>query len=226
MLGFLFKNRFELFISTQLLILFGSLFFPVEFFENRMLPTLFLLNIIAGVILLSEKKLLSRLLLILFAISVIAFGVTISSKKNEMGGAALVRLVAFFVFHLIVAYHIILQVWKARKVNKKVIIGLMSGYISLGFLAFFLFITIEILQPGSFKGDLLSAASIEMRGDALMYHAFITLLTIGYGDISPATSLAQKAAMLVALAGQFYMVIITAIVVGKFLIQSNWGKQA
>ena len=54
-----------------------------------------------------------------------------------------------------------------------------------------------------------------------MYFAYITLMTIGYGDILPITDLAQKASMFIGLIGQFYLVILTAIVVGKYINQSS-----
>jgi hypothetical protein len=42
-------------------------------------------------------------------------------------------------------------------------------------------------------------------------------MTIGYGDIVPVKPLAQKAAVLIGLLGQFYLVILTAVVVGKYI---------
>jgi hypothetical protein len=42
-------------------------------------------------------------------------------------------------------------------------------------------------------------------------------MTIGYGDIIPITVIAQKATMFIALMGQFYMVIVTAVVVEKYM---------
>ena len=53
-----------------------------------------------------------------------------------------------------------------------------------------------------------------------MYYSYITLLTIGYGDILPVSALAHKAAILIGLMGQIYLVVITAIVVGKYINQS------
>jgi voltage-gated potassium channel len=41
------------------------------------------------------------------------------------------------------------------------------------------------------------------------------------GEILPVSNLAQKGAILVALVGQFYLVILTAIVVGKYINQNN-----
>ena len=61
--------------------------------------------------------------------------------------------------------------------------------------------------------------------EQLMYFSYITLMTIGYGDILPVTPIAHKAAMFIGLIGQFYLVILTAIVVGKFINQSAQTKE-
>lgn len=220
MYSLLFKNRFELFLISQLCILFGSLLFPIDFFERVLLPLLFLTNIIAGIILISRNKKLMWFFIILLGISSVAIGSSMLLQTND-DSPVLVRLVVFFVFQIFVTYQIIMQIWNAKSVNKKVIIGLMSGYISLGFLAFLLFLMIEILQPGSFKGDLLNTTSFDMKADSLMYYAYITLLTIGYGEIVPVTQVAQKAAVLTGLVGQFYLVIITAVVVEKYISHNS-----
>ena len=211
--------RFELFLATQLFILFGSLFVPHDFHEHILLPILFLLNIASGVLLISKRKKLAWFLISLFVASVLIFGSSMISRSGE--GQILMRLSIYFLFHIIVTWNIIQQVWKAKKVGKNVIIGLISGYISLGFLAFFLFMSIELVDPGSFQGPLLSQDDFDIRADGIMYYAYITLLTIGYGEIVPVTQVAQKAAILVGLAGQFYLVILTAVVVGKFINQTQ-----
>lgn len=211
-----YKHRFETFLITQLAVLFGSLFFPDDFFEYTLLPMLFLTNIMAGVLVISKNKKLTWFLSTLFLVALIIFGNDMINRvENEY---MLIRLTIYFVFHIIVTLNIILQVWKAKKVTKNVIVGLMSGYISLGLLGFFLFMTIEIANPNAFTGVLFeSSDNIKLRSDGLLYYAFITLLTIGYGEIVPAIPIAQKAAILVGLMGQFYMVIITAVVVEKYI---------
>lgn len=218
----LYKHRFEIFFATQLFILFGSLLFPSEFFENVLTPILFLVNTIAGIFLVSKKKKLMWFLIILFGISLVVFGSSMMSREAEFEENFLIRLSVYFVFYIIVTHQIILQIWKAKRVNNLVVIGLMCGYISLGFIAFFLFTTIELLEPNSFKGIMIEANKVALGLDAIMYYSYITLMTIGYGDIVPVTPLAQKATIITGLMGQFYLVIVTAIVVGKY-IQHN-GK--
>ncbi|MGH1383452.1 ion channel [Kordia sp.] len=215
-IAYLYKHRFELFLVTQFLILFGSLFFPDSFFQLILLPALFILNIASGILLVSKKKKIMWFLIILFIVAMIAFGnsLLIKVERNEF---ILMRLSVYFIFYIIVTVHIIQQVWREKEVDRMVIIGLMSGYISLGFLAFFMLLSIELITPNSFTGILLDTQSLEIRADSIMYYAYITLLTIGYGDIIPTTPIAQKAVVLIGLIGQFYIVIITSVVVAKYV---------
>lgn len=219
----LYKHRYEIFFTTQLFILFGSLLFPSAFFENILTPILFLVNTIAGVLLISKKKKLMWFLILLFAVSLTVFGSSMMNREAEFQDNFLIRLSVYFIFYIIVTHQIIMQIWKAKRVNNTVVIGLMCGYLSLGFIAFFLFTTIELLEPNSFKGIVMETNNVTLGLDSIMYYSYITLMTIGYGDIVPATPLAQKAALITGLMGQFYLVIITAIIVGKYLQHNHKG---
>ena len=212
----LYKNRFILFFGSQLSILFGSLIFPVGFFEEKLVPILFLLNIASGILLISKIRILFWLYTILFLILLFIYGFDMV-QQNEMEVNISVRFIVYFLFYITVGISIIKQVWQAKKVNKNVIIGLMSGYISLGFIAFFMFTYIELYQPNSFQGFLLESQNFVEKLNSLFYYAYITMLTIGYGDITPITPIAQKATVFVGLMGQFYTVIITAVVVEKYI---------
>ena len=143
--------------------------------------------------------------------------------ESKIIGSA--KFVMLFAFLIAVEYQIIWQIWHTKKVNKKVIFGMMSGYISLGFIGFFIFLSQEIFSPGSFSGLIISDSSSINLIDRLMYFSYITLMTIGYGEITPVTELAQKATILVGFSGQFYLVIITAIIVGKFINQTGDRKK-
>ena len=67
MIDKLYEYRFNIFITTQLIILFGSLLFPPEFFDNALSPILFLINTLTGILLISKKKKLMWFLIALFA---------------------------------------------------------------------------------------------------------------------------------------------------------------
>ena len=209
------KYRFELYLITFCLFLFGSLFFPSEIFQNYIDPLLILLNILAGFVLISMRKRTLRIYAVLFIFVMVFDLFRLSEAVAEEEDFQLTRFVLLSIFYTIVTIEIILQVWHAREVNKNVIFGLMGGYISLGLIAFFLLLGIHIAEPDSFRG--LEGTYEEGLSENLLYYAYITLMTIGYGDIVPIKPLAQKAAVLIGLLGQFYLVIITATVVGKYI---------
>ncbi len=216
----LYPYRFEIFFFSQLAILFGSLVFPINQFEDLFFPILFLANITAGLLLISKKKKLMWVVTFLLIGSLVLLGKDMV-KREQIDSYEYLRLGVYFVFYVLVTFEIINQIWRADHVNKNVIVGLMSGYISLGFIAYFMFLAIVMQHPESFYG--LSDTNFVAKSDSLMYFSYVSLLTIGYGDIVPVTPLAQKAAVLTGLTGQFYMVIITAVVVGKF-INKNFRK--
>ena len=216
MLDKVFKYRFEIFLISQLSILFGSLVFSAALYESILDPIFLLVNIVAGINLISNKKKLMWFFIVLLVIE----GILLGSSFLEKGEEQLVNKIRFFIFFLFyvtVAIEIIGNVWHAKKIDKGVIFGLISGYISLGFIGFFIFLSVDIWYPNSFNGIEAGVKSTE----ELMYFSYITLMSIGYGDITPITHMAQKATIFIGLIGQFYMVIITAIIVGKFINQSN-----
>ena len=207
-------NKFEIFLSALCLNLFGSLVFGEILFTNQIFPISLLLNIIAGINLISIKK-IRITFVILFGLSICTFGY--SMIYSEDTDIRYVRFGLFFLFYVVVTYEIIKQILKTKTVNKNVIMGVISGYICLGLVGFFIFLTVELANPGSFTGDLLIGNSINQNSGDLLYYSYITLMTIGYGEIIPVTAIAQKSAILIGLLGQFYIVIVTALVVGKYI---------
>ena len=211
----LYPYRFELFLFSQLAILFGSLIIPNALFDTLILPLLFLSNLLAGIVFISKRKFLFRLftilLLLLTVVSLLTYYKVGGGKIND-----LLKIGILFPFVIIVTLEIIRQVWRAKVVNKNVILGLISGYIALGLIGSFLFVCIEMVSPGSFSGIADTTTGVTDTKN-LTYFSYITLMTIGYGDILPLTELAKKAAILIGLIGQFYLVIITAVVVAKYI---------
>jgi hypothetical protein len=133
------------------------------------------------------------------------------------------RFGLYFVFYLVVSYEIIKQILLAKIVNKNVIMGVICGYVCLGLVGFFIFLAVEMAHPGSFMGSIMVGNTLDQNIDNLLYYSYITLMTIGYGEIVPVTSIAQKSAILIGLLGQIYLVIVTALVVGKY-VSYRWDS--
>ena len=207
------KYCYEIFFGSLLLVLFGSVFFPFELYNDYAQPIIFLSNVLAGVELVRKHR---KLYIICSGIFFVTLATTVLEKiyPETLGGdiASRIKLFMFFFFYSVVTVQLILQVWYAKEVSTRAMLALMSGYICLGLVGFFIFVTIEMFVPGSIGG----LTTPEKFNDDMMYFSYITLLTIGYGDFSPITPIAQRASMLLGLVGQFYMVIIMAVVLEKF----------
>lgn len=214
----LYKYRFELFFISLIAIIFGSLLIPDALFFHSIMPVLLWVNMIIGLVIFfhnRERSWITYILLILVLVIYIYRQLTMNDESLHY-----VKFGLYFIFYILVTLEIIKQVWRAKKVNKSVIFGLMSGYIALGFLAFFAFMTIEFVAPNSFNG-LAIDTTIAQKADDLMYYSYVTLMTIGYGDITPVSGVAQKSSILFAMLGQFYLVIIMAVVIEKYIRHSR-----
>jgi voltage-gated potassium channel len=185
------------------------------FFADRILPILFLINILSGFLFFINRKKKAIVVILLF-ITLLSIFLFNTINKSEDVSIRYIKLIAYFLFYILVTFQIIRQVWSTKRVNRSVIFGLMSGYVSIGLLGFFTFFSIELSEPGSFNGLLINLPVAE-KIDQLIYFSYITIMSIGYGDISPVTVMAQKATVLFGMIGQFYLVIITAVVIEKYI---------
>jgi voltage-gated potassium channel len=131
-------------------------------------------------------------------------------ESDQLERAAYIFLFTYFSF---ITYFLFKDLMRSKKVTASVIIGAFAGYFMIGVITFFIFAFLDNTYPDTISVDLTSENGIE---DAF-YFSFITLTTIGYGDFAPTSPLGQKIAILVGLVGQFYLAIVMAILVGKFL---------
>ena len=98
------------------------------------------------------------------------------------------------------------------------ICGAVAGYLFLGLAWSLSYSLIETVQPGSFRHILLPHGSLEdQQYYELIYYSFVTLTTLGYGDVAPLTPVTRTLAWIEAVSGQFYMAIIVAGIVSAFV---------
>lgn len=107
------------------------------------------------------------------------------------------------------------EIVKSKQVDTKLIMESISGYLLLGVMFSITNAIIFGLQPASFE-----LAEINKMSD-IIYYSFITITTIGYGDISPQTDIARVVSMFFGLSGQLYLTIIMALIIGKYLNKNN-----
>lgn len=121
-------------------------------------------------------------------------------------------LALMLVFYLVTAWLVASQVLLTGSVDLNKIVGAVALYLLLGLIwSIFYTVLIEV-SPGSLQG--IEPGAWYDNLPTTTYFSFVTLTTLGYGDISPAKPMAQVVVVLEAVAGMFYLAVIVASLVG------------
>ena len=121
---------------------------------------------------------------------------------------------------IFISYIIVLilnHIFRQEKITLETIYGAIVVYILIGLMWVFLYRLAEILHPGSFS---LAAFPAAESKKTLYYFSFVTLTTLGYGDIAPVSAPARSLAILEAIVGQMYIAVLIARLVGIHIAQS------
>jgi voltage-gated potassium channel len=110
-----------------------------------------------------------------------------------------------------------------RQVSADAVYGAFCGYLLIALIFAHLYCLQETHQPGSFVGEPGLSARLASATDQLFllfYFSLVTLTTLGYGDIHPASDPARGLACVEAVIGQFYVGVLVADLVGKRVAQA------
>jgi voltage-gated potassium channel Kch len=109
---------------------------------------------------------------------------------------------------------LLVQVFRSGRVTNVRIQGAIAAYLVLGAGWAYAYHITAILHPGSFSfppGEMLGASD-------WIYFSFVTLTTVGYGDVTPVYPAARVLAMSEALAGQLYLAVMIARLVAMEIV--------
>jgi hypothetical protein len=110
---------------------------------------------------------------------------------------------------------LIAGVLRSPRVSGDVLAGAVSAYIMLGLTWAFAYGFLESFRPGSIRG--LESADRIPDFSTLLYFSYITQLSIGFGDITPASPVARMLAVLEGLTGMIFTTIVLAALVAAHL---------
>lgn len=121
-----------------------------------------------------------------------------------------VFLVGAILLVLFVIWNLLWFVLNARSVNTEVLCASISAYLLLGLLWTFGYWLVAELIPGAFAFNASAGAETSMKGFNGLYFSFITLSTLGYGDITPVSNVARMLAAMEAVSGLLYVAVLIA----------------
>ena len=120
-----------------------------------------------------------------------------------------------FVFLILATFNATRQVAVGNDINLNRIVGAICIYLLLGVMWSIAYSGLEYLQPGSFNG--LTELAMPAWNPDWIYFSFVTITTLGYGDITPLTQTARSLSFAEAIVGQFYIAVLVAGLVSAYI---------
>ena len=122
--------------------------------------------------------------------------------------------IAFFAFIIITVLSFI---FSQDEITIDQIAGAAVVYLLMAIMWIYVYRVIEMINPGSFY---IAQGQSTGQPTSFLYYSFVTITTLGYGDIFPVSTAAKSCAILEAVIGQLYLVITVAWLVGAHISQS------
>jgi len=207
-------------------------------YSNTTLLTVVVLTIFIIPLLRVSPRL--NLLSIAITIIIIIAAASIEKYKNKILLAAIITIITEWIadilglrflllisialniiFFLFIVFSFIRQVASAKKVSSTVILESINGYLMLGLAYAMVVAFIMLIDSNAFNFTGIDTLDIYKHSSFgnYIYYSFITLTTVGYGDVVPVIPIAKSFSIFIALSGQFYLTIIMATLISKYINQ-------
>lgn len=182
----------------------------------RPLFDVFLLLLLVGAIRAARKN--SRRFWVSVAIASPAALVLLASEISEYPLIDIVAYLLFGVFLAFQAVSIVGDLLHCRRVTTDMLFGACCGYWLIAVFWSFLYMTIYLTDPASFGfSEAVGAPAEDHLFGVFVYFSFVTMTTLGYGDIVPISSAARTGAWLESVIGQLFIALLVARLVGMHL---------
>ena len=205
------QNHFVFLLFGLILLLFtGAL---LEYFPGDTGPIIMQGATVAALIIgtggqqKNRNHLVTSIIFIVLMVLMVVAGLLID--RAGFGYLHLLLLLCFLVWMTWLAVR---QVLFTGSITSNDIVGAICIYMLLGLIWAILYLLLALTTPGAFNG--LPQAPWLDNFAAAVYFSFVTITTLGYGDISPALPVARFLVIMEAIVGVFYMAILVASLVG------------
>ena len=194
------------------------LMFALRPFLESFVRISYLMDIFFFVIFLSAVYAISQKRSTFIIALVMALLIEILIWLGHLTDISSLRTIGNFLAILFIGYTatvILSYLFTEDEITSDVIMGAICVYFLIGLAWAFIFFTLELFQPGSFQMP--QGQGIDLSH--FSYYSYVTLTTLGYGDITPISTQARSLALLEAIMGQLYLAILVARLVGIHIAQ-------
>lgn len=110
-------------------------------------------------------------------------------------------------------------IFATQRVTLDIIFAALCAYLIIGLAWMCIYSCIELRLPGSFSS--ITANDHQTQMHEFLYYSFVTLSTLGYGDVTPLNEFAKPWAIIESIIGQFYLAVVLARLVGLQISSRN-----
>lgn len=225
---FMISHRMLIFLSCLVLLLVAFPFIHESFPDYLIIiELLFTILLIAGIFLVSHNQqiLFVSIILATLASTVMWFNFVIYSPTLLLFG-----LFLEICFYSLTTFVIITHVLEFDRVTSDKIHGAVSAYLLLTVIWAMTYTALELANPHSFnfahglQHSSSSVAGYRFYLGEFLYFSFVTITTLGYGDITPMSNAARGLTSLEAVTGQIYIAVLIARLVGLHITHTHWQQ--
>jgi hypothetical protein len=178
---------------------------------HAILPIAFVALLISGIYAVSDRR-RHRIIALLLGVPLMV-GYIVAEFVETGANTSPIALTLGVPFFLFITYRLLVFVARTRKVGRDELFASACVYLMFGFTWAGLYGLVEFLQPGSFSN---LGTTTERVWDSIFYFSFVTLTTLGYGDIAPVSKIARHLAILEAVTGVLTLSFLIARIVSVY----------
>ena len=184
-------------------------FAPMSFFVDLSITLILLSGVFA--LLQNRGVFIFGLIFALFTLVIRWMHHLMNISSLEIINNVLSILFMGFIVGIILSY-----LYREEEITSDVIMAAICGYFLIGLLWSSVYFLLVALVPESFQ----FSQTLGSGAEDFAYYSFVTLTTLGYGDITPVTTPARSLSVLESVMGQLYLAVLVARLVGIHIAQS------
>jgi hypothetical protein len=209
------RRRYAILFYTLLLTLGAAPLLAALHFSTNGLQVLLMLSLLTALLGVPNQGWRAGLMVL----AAIAVGLRAAPTASIGGGIASGALAVACILALLAAASALRFAMSSPAVDAEHVYAALSVYLLAGLVFGVAHWAIEQTWPGSIVDSGASSGAFPLS--AAIYYSFVTLATLGYGDVVPRTEMARGVAVLEAIGGQLYVAVLVARLVGARLPKSS-----
>lgn len=209
--GFLRRRYFFLLSSLMLTLALPPLLYALNF-TGDFVELLLLVNLSAAALGADTEKGRTRLAIMVAGAGVLRF----AGKRLQIDTASQIASLLWIALGITAAVMAVRFAFRSNRVDSEHVCAALSAYMLLGHFYGFIYWVIENTEIGSFFMAGAPMTHGQFTPQIGIYFSFVTIATLGYGDITPADPVTRGIAVSEAVIGQFYMAVLVARLVSAY----------